>query len=275
MWPKALRDAFNLLYIDLMKELKTDLSLQPLQRQYYQMIDDHGGGQLGLKKALWRMLVEHAIKNHYTVPQEMEFVMYNRGIEEECYRYAKDKAEAIVNAIPPALITAMRTNPTKGDVGAIGSWKPGHHRISTQIETTKCIVPDKNKIEDTLPFATHPDAETADFLYFGFKCRADIIFDTTGYTSCDKAYARKHNLLRRLNKLLQSPWGMIWIDYNMLILDDDDDSEYRSIFDVLEALGFDKVGNININHGDSFMYLHRDGLHVAFPHAPFGIAGDS
>ena len=66
---------------------------------------------------------------------------------------------------------------------------------------------------------------------------------------------------------------MIWIDYNKLILDDDDDSEYRSIFDVLEDLGFHKV--CNINHGDSFMYLHRDGLHVAFPHAPFGVAGDS
>ena len=169
----------------------------------------------------------------------------------------------------------MQTNPTKGDVGAIASWKPGHIRISTKLECTNCIIRDRNKIKDTLPFATHPDAETADFLYFGFKCRADIIFDTTGYTSCDKAYARKHNLLRRLNKLLQSPWGMIWIDYNMLILDDDDDSEYRSIFDVLEALGFHKVCNININHRDSFMYLHRDGLHVAFPHAPFGIAGDS
>ena len=140
------------------------------------------------------MLVEHAIKNHYTVPQEMEFVMYNRGIEEGCYQYAKDKAEAIVAAVPQALITAMKEAPTEGDVFAISSWKPGHNQISTQIETSKCIVRDRNKIENTLPFATHPDAETADFLYFGFKCRADMIFDTTGYTSCDKAYARKHNL---------------------------------------------------------------------------------
>ena len=44
MWPKELRDDFNLLYIDLMKELKTEVSLQPLQRQYFEMIDDHGGG---------------------------------------------------------------------------------------------------------------------------------------------------------------------------------------------------------------------------------------
>ena len=51
-----LRDAFNLLYIDLMEQLKTHVSLQPLQRRYYQMIDDDGGGELGFKKALWRML---------------------------------------------------------------------------------------------------------------------------------------------------------------------------------------------------------------------------
>ena len=111
MWPKELRDDFNLLYIDLMKELKTEVSLQPLQRQYYQMIDDDGGDRLGFKKALWRMLVEHAIKNHYKVPQEMEFVMYNRGIEEGCYQYAKDKAKAIVAAVPPALITLQQCKP--------------------------------------------------------------------------------------------------------------------------------------------------------------------
>ena len=113
MWPKELRDDFNLLYIDLMKQLKShDSLLQPLQRQYYQMIDDHGGDRLGFKKCFWRMLVEHAIKNHYKVRQEMEFLMYNRGIEGGCYQYAKDEAESIVAAVPQALITAIQANPT-------------------------------------------------------------------------------------------------------------------------------------------------------------------
>ena len=138
------------------------------------------------------MLVEHAIKEYYNAPQEMEFVMDNRGVEEGCYRYAKDEAKAIVAAVPQALITAIRANPLEGDVGAIGSWKPGHNQISTQIETTKYIVRDTNKIEDTLPFATHPDAETADLVNSEFKCRADMIFDTTGYTCRQKANARKH-----------------------------------------------------------------------------------
>ena len=274
MWPKELRDEFNLLYIDLMKQLKShDSLLQPLQRQYFQMIDDHGGDRLGFKKCFWRMLVEHTIKNHYKVGQEMEFVMYNRGIEGVCYRYSKDEAELIVAAVPKALITAIQANPTEGDVGAIASWKPGHNRMSTQIGTTNCIVRDRNKIENTLPFATHPNAETADFKYFGFKCRADMIFDTTGYTRRQKANARKHRLVGRLKQFLTKPWGIIWIDFNKLILDDDNASDYRSIFEVLELLGFHEL--CNINHGDSFMYIHCDGLHVAFPHAPFGIAGDT
>ena len=93
MWPKQLQDAFNNLYINLMKQLKTHISLQPLKHQCYQMIDDHGGDLLGFKKCFWRMLVEHAIKNYYNIAQEMEFVMYNRGVEVKYYQYVKDKAE--------------------------------------------------------------------------------------------------------------------------------------------------------------------------------------
>ena len=43
--------------------------------------------------SIWRMLVEHAIKNYYNIAQEMEFVMYNRGVEVKYYQYVKDKAE--------------------------------------------------------------------------------------------------------------------------------------------------------------------------------------
>ena len=274
MWPKQLQDAFNNLYINLMKQLKTHISLQPLKHQCYQMIDDHGGDLLGFKKCFWRMLVEHAIKNYYNVAQEMEFVMYNRGVEVKYYQYVKDNAESIVAAVPRALITAMREEPTKGDVFAIGSWKPSHNKISTQIETTKYIVRDTNKIEDTLPFATHPDAETADFLKSGFATWADMIFDTTGYTTDQKAYACKHRLVDWLKQFLTKVWGIIWIDYNKLILDNNLGSEFYSIFNILEHLGFSKVCGININHGNSFMYIHRDGLHVAFSHSPFGIGGD-
>ena len=175
MWPKALRDAFNLLYIDLMKELKTDLSLQPLQRQYFQMIDDHGGGQLGLKKALWQMLIEHAFKEYYNAPQEMEFLMYDKLVENKCYQHAEKNADDIIAAIPSTLIAAMIQEPNEGDVIAITSWKPGHDQISTKIESTKCIVGNKNNIIDTLPFATHPKAKMS-----------ELIFDTAGYSSRDK-----------------------------------------------------------------------------------------
>ena len=120
--------------------------------------------------------------------------------------HAKEEAEAIVAAIPQALITAMKEAPTEGDVGAIASWKPGHNQISTKIETTNCIIRDRNKIEDTLPFATHPDAETADLVNSEFKCRADMIFDTTGYTCRQKANARKHRLVGRLKQFLTKPW---------------------------------------------------------------------
>ena len=100
-----------------------------------------------------------------------------------------------------------------------------------------------------------------------------MIFDTTSYTTDQKADDREHRLVGRLKQFLKKAWGIIWIDFNKLILNDDDDSEFGSIFEVLEHLGFHKV--CNINHGDFFMYIHRDGLHVAFPHAPFGIGGDT
>ena len=160
----------------------------------------------------------------------------------------------------------MREEPTEGDVFAIGSWKSSHNKISTQIETTKYIVRDTNKIEDTLPFATHLDAETATW--------ADMIFDTTGYTTDQKAYACKHRLVDWLKQFLTKVWGIIWINYNRLILDNNLGSEFDSIFYILEHLGFSKVCGININHGNLFMYIHRDRLHVNFSHSPFGIGGD-
>ena len=91
----------------------------------------------------------------------------------------------------------MIQEPNDGDVIAISSWKPGHDLISTKIESTKCIVGNDNIIIDTLPFATHPNAKTS-----------ELVFDTACYSSRDKAYARKHNLLRPLRKLLRSPWGL-------------------------------------------------------------------
>ena len=85
----------------------------------------------------------------------------------------------------------MIQEPNDGDVIAISSWKPGHDLISTKIESTKCIVGNKNSSIDTLPFATHPKAKAS-----------ELIFDTADYTSRDKAYACKHNLLRPLHALL-------------------------------------------------------------------------
>ena len=67
-----------------------------------------------------------------------------------------------------------------------------------------------------------------------------MIFDTTGYTRRQKANARKHRLVGRLKQFLTKPWGIIWIDFNKLILDDDNASDYRSIFEELELLGFTK-----------------------------------
>ena len=263
-WPKELRDEFDIVYNDMMQELKSDERLEPLQRQFFTMIDEHGGGRLGMKKALWRMLIEHAFKEYYKAPQEMEFLMYDKHVENKWYQHAEKNANEIIAAIPSTLIAAMIQEPNDGDVIAITSWKPGHDLISTQIESTKCIVGNDNIIIDTLPFATHPKAKTS-----------ELIFDTAGYTSRDKAYARKHNLLRPLHTLLQSPWGIAWIDNNKLILDEDPNSKFDSIFDVLEDLGFIKVNTININHGDSFMYIHRNERHVAFTHGPLGIGGDS
>ena len=49
----------------------------------------------------------------------------------------------------------------------------------------------------------------------------------------------------------RSSWGITWIDYNKLILDNNPASEYHSIFQaiqVLDQLGFNKVYSININH---------------------------
>ena len=59
-WSKELRDEFDTVYNNMMEELKSDERLEPLQRQFFAMIDDHGGGRLGMKKTLWQILVEHA-----------------------------------------------------------------------------------------------------------------------------------------------------------------------------------------------------------------------
>ena len=50
LWSQELRDEFDTVYIDMMQELKSDERLEPLQRQFFAMIDDHGGGRLGMKK---------------------------------------------------------------------------------------------------------------------------------------------------------------------------------------------------------------------------------
>ena len=67
-----------------------DELLEPLQRQFFQMIDNHGGGRIGMKKALWQMLIEHAFKfkeyYDYDAPQEMEFLMYDKPVENKCHR---------------------------------------------------------------------------------------------------------------------------------------------------------------------------------------------
>ena len=87
-----------------------DELLEPLQRQFFQMIDNRGGSRIGMKKALWQMLIEHAFKfkeyYDYDAPQEMEFlnVWQARWKQVSPYQHTKENAGQIITAIHSTLI---------------------------------------------------------------------------------------------------------------------------------------------------------------------------
>jgi hypothetical protein len=90
-------------------------------------------------------------------------------------------------------------------------------------------------VKDTLPFAAIPNAKGA-----------NKIFNTDQYTAKDKKGARDR-LHGYLEDLLKSPYGVMWLDTNKLILEQDP-AFGRTVHEVVKDLGFVEVAR------DSFVW---------------------
>jgi len=178
--------------------------------------------------------------------------MLDEQVCDKLFTLAKAYSEAILKFMPRVILNII------ADIFlyAMSSWATAYmNALSSQIETTKCLM-GKNWI-DLLPFPAIPNATTVRKAY------------STNYTDEQKKYGR-NRVIAMLKKLLKQPCGVLLLDTNKLIFDDDKNFK-KPINHVLQGLGFKK--KLTLLYNEIVMYVHAD-QHVVLVHRPLCIASD-
>ena len=250
-------EPFQKLYQSLFAKIEECTDLHPFQRFFLvDLLRDRQGDRLGSKQIIWLQMLEAGLQKKLGLASPCEFLMFDKRVLDDCFTLVHSKCSEIWRELSAIL--------DSGDevlVLAITSWKPAHNGLSSKIETTKCIIGSGRKWCDTLPFAAVLDAMTTEDIF------------STDYSNEQKASGRAR-FFDKIGKLQASPCGVLFLDTNKLIFEDDAEYGNKSIQAVLTTdLGFAK--RMEVMDGEIALCCDAKRAHFVILHRPLSIASDS
>ena len=245
------------IYDAMMDDIIESPKVHPFQKELFSTIRDRGGGDLGIKRKIPMMMIEESCaleKKNLGIPSPQEFLSLDELLCINIHTLADNYASEILAVLPDII--------KKGAVGndfffwSLSSWKPGYVTgCSSNVLSHQCIV--GLRVSDTLP---QPPVRNA--------TNVAERYDTSKYTRTAKAKGR-YRLFRLLEELLSHDCGIILLDTNKLILDDDIG---MTAVQVLMCFGFKLV--LSVHKGEIFVLVHHSNKHAVLLHFPLCVASD-
>ncbi|KAG7338379.1 hypothetical protein IV203_009244 [Nitzschia inconspicua] len=139
----------------------------------------------------------------------------------------------------------------------------GVKHLSSKVVTSKCILGEQfqDQFIDTLPF---PPVEN--------PRNMEECFDKSKYSNAQKENGRRI-LFQTLTDFLKTSYGVLFMDTNKLILDDDPNCR-RSAHDILTE-DFQLIYTERFLDGEIVLYLDERQFHTVLLHKPVCVASDS
>jgi len=256
MADEALDSDLNKFYNSMINKLIASKKLHRFQQDMLKSIRDRGGGCLGLKEEIVLQMIESGFQLQKGLPSPQEFLVFDDTVHDRWYDLARANSDNLLVHLSDILDWG-KANGYKIYLWAVASWATAYMPLSSKVETDKCLV-GKNWM-NALPFPAIPNAKTVDEAF------------STAYTDKAKAVGCGR-VIGKLEELLEQECGIILQDSNNLIFSNDPFFRNKSIFQVLEHLGFKYVDSCL--HSELVLYM-KNKLHAVFVNKPWCIASDS
>ncbi|KAG7346739.1 hypothetical protein IV203_005808 [Nitzschia inconspicua] len=251
----------NETYHEMMDVLATAQHLDPFQNYLAKAMMERGGDLLGMKETVWIQMIEIGLQYEFGLDVISEFVMYNAEVVHELYNAASTQANRLMRHL--SVLRSKSHNGGTIPLQELSSWMSGVEYLSSNVVTSRCILGDafKDQFVDTIPFPPVANPRTTN------DC-----FDKSKYTPMQKKDGRTV-LLQTLTAFLKTSCGVLFMDTNKLILDDDPNCR-RSAHDILtEDFQFHRMETFF--DGEIMLYLDHSQMHAVILHRPVCVASDS
>ena len=247
-------------YTIIMKMLIEHQDLHTFQRSIYKVLVESGGGALGPKRNIFLQTLELGFQYHCRVTEKVEFVMFEKSKLQALYdQVGGDDLTVVLEALSFLPVGAANRY-----VRSKCSWKPGddEKRHSSKIMATECFLSKSNadKWSDTLPFPRHPNPKSAEEIF------------SSDYSPKQRKNGRK-NLGESVNDLLAQPSGLLYIDTNRVLFEEDAHSEHKSVHEFLTKT-FDIELRLEFRD-EIWVYKCCTDKHGILVHRPLCMASDS
>ncbi|KAG7352975.1 hypothetical protein IV203_009023 [Nitzschia inconspicua] len=251
----------NELYTAMIQALIEADKLDPFQKYLFHTLMERGGDRLGPKETSWLQMIEIGLQHEFGLPAVSDFVMYDPRVAQGLYNTANTQAIHLMQHL--SVLSSKVQNGETVPLQALSSWMSGIKYLSSNVVTYKCILGEQfqDQYVDTLPFPPVANPTTV-----------DEMFDTSKYTDQDKENGRTV-LFQTLTDFLLKDHGILFVDSNKLILDNDPNCRISAHTILTEH--FQLIYTETFLDGEIVLYLDERQFHAVILHKPVCVASDS
>ncbi|KAG7352974.1 hypothetical protein IV203_009022 [Nitzschia inconspicua] len=207
------------------------------------------------------MLAFYIIIHGFGLVVVSEFILFSPGEAQKLYNVASTEAERMMQYL--TVLQSKIGNGQNITMQALSSWMSGVKYLSSNVVISKFVLGEQfqDQYIDTLPFPPVANPTTV-----------DEMFDTSKYTDQDKENGRTV-LFQTLTDFLLKDHGILFVDSNKLILDNDPNCRISAHTILTEH--FQLIYTETFLDGEIVLYLDERQFHAVILHKPVCVASDS